>query len=334
MTKNRHMAIVGAALVSAIALWLAGLLPAMADSPTPLAACGPITASGNFQVIGPITSAAATCFTITASGVTLDLNGKTLSCTNPLGFSGSCQVFGHGPIGIDIGPGVTDVAVRGPGTISGFDTGIRVASSNALVKAVTVTAPGGPGVCTPGACPRPDSIGIEVTGASGVNLLGNNVSHFADGIEMIGVTCPGGLASCVLNANAVHDNFSDPIACHGITLLRTAGYTLTRNTVFANGENGFQNAGIYLVGPGTTGNTVTNNNSSNNLGFGIAASGVFGTPVSENNIVNNIAKGNTAVFGYADLGEVSGAGPNTWNKNNVCNTEVGTVPTGVCNPGE
>lgn len=318
----------GRVLVLALSVVTALAFAQPASAATPVGACGPIAAPGSYVVTGPINSAGVTCITITASGVALDLNGQTISCTGG-GFNGSCQVGGPGPVGIDIGPGVTGVAVMGPGTVTDFDTGIRVSSSDALIKGVTVTGP----VCVPFACPRPDSIGIEVTGSSGVNLLGNDVSFHADGIHLSSSTCPGGLASCVLNGNTVHDNFSDPIPCHGIALFSSTGYTLTKNTVFANGENGFENAGIYLEGA-TTGNTITNNDSSNNLGFGIASSGAFGGPPSGNQIVNNTARGNTAFGGYADLGEVSGSGPNSWNNNNKCHTETGTVPATVCNPGE
>ena len=293
----------------------------------PVSSCGAITAPGAYEVTGPITSTFATCITITASGVTLFLNDQVISCVG-IGFLASCQVFGPGPIGIDVGSGLTDVAVMGRGTVTGFDTGIRVSSSNALIKRVSVT---GPKCLSPFTCTRPDAVGIEVNGTSGVNLLRNTVENQVDGIHLDDVTCPGGSASCVVNGNASHDNFSLPIPCHGITLNGTTGYTLTRNVTFNNGENGFENAGIYLVN-GATGNTITNNDSSNNLGFGIAASGI-GT--SGNNIVNNVALGNTFIPGlYADLGEVSGAGPNTWNDNNTCNTETGTVPPGVCNAGE
>lgn len=311
-------------LIGLAATLMATARPALGQ--TSVTSCGPISAPGAYQVNADITSVFMTCIQITASDVTLFLNQHTISCVGP--FLGSCQVFGPGPIGIDVGTGVTGVAVMGPGVVTGFDTGIHVSSSNALIKRVEVT---GPECLSPFTCLRPDSVGIEVEGVSGVNLLQNTVHNFADGIHLDDVTCPGGSASCVLNDNASFDNFSIPIPCHGITLNHTTGYTLTRNIAHNNGENGFENAGIYVVN-GSTGNTITNNNSSNNLGFGIAASGA-GT--SGNNFVNNVALGNTFIPGvYGDLGEVDGAGPNMWNNNNTCNTEVGTVPPGVCGPGE
>jgi hypothetical protein len=41
-----------------------------------------------------------------------------------------------------------------------------------------------------------------------------------------------------------------------------------------------------------------------------------------------VAKGNT----LADLSQVDGE--NSWNNNNRCNTEHGTVPDSVCDPNE
>ncbi len=327
--------------------------------PIPIAACMVIAAAGTYQLTVDIAATAplATCISITTGGVTLDMNGHTLSCTDVVtpGYMGSCQVL-FGPIGIDISgaPSPTSVTVNGPGAVTGFDTGIHISSSNALIKGLTITGPPSP---TPNcsfafpaagvsACanPRPLSTGIEVSGVSGVNILNTDESNHADGIEMSAVTCPPTITdpvtgaiifspSCVINGNKVHDNTSDPITCHGITLDSTTGYTVTRNKLIHNGETGSNNAGIILFGA-STGNTITNNDSSDNRGFGIAA--VSGP--SGNTIVNNVARTNDMVANpaggvFADLGEIA-AGPNTWNNNNICNTETGTVPAGVCNPGE
>lgn len=312
-------------LVGFAVAMLASTQPAFAK--TPVSSCGPITAPGAYELTDDLVALSMTCITITASDVTLFLNDHSITCIGA-GFVGSCQQFGPGPVGIDIGSNLDNVAVMGRGVVDGFDTGIRVMDSNVHIKQVKVT---GPLCLSPFTCPRPDSTGILVEGQSGVNLHRNVVNNQAEGIDLHHVTCPGGGASCVLNGNVAHDNYSLPIPCHGIALHDTHGYTLTRNIAFANGENGFENAGIYLA-DGSSGNTLTNNDSSNNLGFGIAASG-FGT--SGNVIVNNVALDNTFIPPiYADLGEVSGAGPNQWNDNNVCETETGTVPPSVCNPGE
>jgi hypothetical protein len=68
-----------------------------------------------------------------ASDVHLDLAGHTISCAgSPDGFAGSCQVPGSvASQGIIIASNLTGVVVTGPGTITGFDTGVAIQSSNA-----------------------------------------------------------------------------------------------------------------------------------------------------------------------------------------------------------
>ena len=57
-----------------------------------------------------------------------------MSCTG-LGFEGSCQVpaafTNHG---ISVAAELTGISVKGPGTIDGFDNGVAIVGSDALVK--------------------------------------------------------------------------------------------------------------------------------------------------------------------------------------------------------
>lgn len=48
----------------------------------------------------------------------------------------------------------------------------------------------------------------------------------------------------------------------------------------------------------------------------------------------NTAVRNTVRFNTADLTDLSDGSGNTWNVNNICKTEAGSVPAGVCNPLE
>lgn len=81
---------------------------------------------------------------------------------------------------------------------------------------------------------------------------------------------------------------------------------------------------------GSSGNKITNNDSSDNNGFGIRMGFLAGTgAASGNDIVNNTARGKT----LADLSQVVPS-ENSWNDNNRCNTVDGTVPPSVCNMGE
>jgi len=303
----------GGVLMAAMLIALALMAPAASAAPAPVSTCQTLGAPGAYALTADIAVVDASCISITASDVRLDLAGHTISCTGS-GFSGSCQVDAFGSTGVLVASSVSDVSVMGPGTIAGFDNGVVIQDSNALVQGITVTGPGG---CDPASCSRPISNGIMAIGLSGVNLLGNDVSNYALGLRLLSVQCPGGAAACVLIGNTAQDN-----NCLGIQLSNSTGYTLTQNVARGNGSTPcFPTAGIGLG----TGNTVTNNDSSNNFGFGIAA----GPGQNGNIIVNNTARGNTV----ADLRAFPGTS-NIWNDNNRCNTQSGAVPSGVCNPGE
>ncbi len=226
--------------------------------------------------------------------------------------------------GIIIAFNLTGVVVTGPGAITGFDTGVAIQNSNSSVKGITATGP----ACDPASCGRPPSTGIIVLGRSGVSLSGNDVSNHAFGLRVDNVPCPDGDAACVLAGNTLHDN-----SCQGILLVTSSGYTLARNVAHRNGAlDCFPRGGITLVF-GSTANTIVNNDSSDNNGFGIRTgfgwlAGIPG-PASGNHIINNTATGNA----LANLSQLVPS-VNSWNDNNRCNTEDGTVPPSVCNPGE
>jgi len=309
----------------------ATLLAAVLTAPTASAApaavegCQTLSAPGDYELTADIAVENASCLAITASDVHLDLAGHTMSCAgSPDGFAGSCQVPASvASQGIIIASNLTGVVVTGPGTITGFDTGVAIQSSNASVKGVTATGP--PCDPAPARCERPFSTGIIVLGRSGVSLSRNDVSNHAFGLRVDSVTCPGGEAACVLNGNTVQDD-----NCQGILLVASSGYALTRNVAHGNGaEPCFPRGGITLVF-GSTSNTIANNDSSNNRGFGIRMGFLAGIgAASGNDILNNTARGNA----LADLSQVVPS-ENSWNDNNRCNTVDGTVPPSVCNPGE
>jgi parallel beta-helix repeat protein len=320
-----------AAIVSA-GLWLAlGVImaPAASAAPTPVSSCQTLASPGSYALSTDLAAVDATCLEITASDVQLNLAGHTMACTGS-GFAGSCQVAAIGPAGVSVLPGLTDVKVKGPGLIAGFDNGVAVVSSDAQVKALTLTGP----VCDPGGCSRPNSEGIIAIGRvvdgvprSGpvdVSLLGNSISGFARAIGLLGAECPGGGSECVLNGNRVEGS-TGAQTCSGINLFATVGYTATQNVAHSNGSTPCFPRGGIIVGAGASANTLTNNDSSNNNGFGIS----IGPGTNGNTIVNNTALGN-ALF---DLNAFPGT-TNHWNQNNRCHTEGGAVPSTVCNPGE
>ena len=309
-------------LVVAATLVAATLAPPSASAaPAAVSGCQTLSAPGAYALTTDIAVVESSCIEITAGDVRLDLAGHTISCTG-LGFAGSCQVPASvASQGIRVASKLTGVVVAGPGTISGFDTGVAIQDSNASVRGITAIGP----ACDPASCSRPFSTGIIVLGRAGVNLRDNDVGNHAVGLRVDSAQCPDGDAACVLNANAVHDN-----NCQGILLVASSGYTLTKNVARSNGAAPcFPRGGITLAF-GSTGNTVVNNDSSHNNGFGVRTGfgNGIGPQTSGNHILNNVVKGNA----LADLSQVDGK--NSWNDNNRCNTEDGTVPDSVCDPSE
>src|SRR4029453_157874 len=97
-------------------------------------------ARGAYALAADIAVVDTTCIEITASNVTLDLAGHTLSCTGS-GFAGSCQGPEFTSRGVTIAPQLTGITLKGPGTIPGFDNGVVITGSNAHVKGLTIAGP-------------------------------------------------------------------------------------------------------------------------------------------------------------------------------------------------
>lgn len=274
--------------------------------------------------------------TVGADVTTIHLNGHTISCADG-GYLGSCQ--GLGFVGIDTNTH-NDVLIEGPGTITGFQVGVKVNSgSNINVRNLTVTGPASPGA---GSNPRPDAEGILVEftvcpnpRSTIVNIHGNNVSNQREGIMLENANCVN------VGFNSVHDDNSDPVECHGILANGSGSNNFNNNTVTRNGENLATDGGLTLEGPGSANNTITHNNVSGNCGDGISAR--FGA--TNNNTTNNLAEDNSTsslsgrcfdpVPGFfADLAARSDGSGNVWNKNNECETQLGNIPAGVCRPSQ
>jgi len=311
-------------------------VPTASASPTGVSSCQTLASPGAYALTADLFAVDATCVEIRASDVRLDLAGHAMTCTGA-GFDGSCQVPGaFTSHGVYVPPelNLTGVVVRGPGTIEGFDNGVSIVGSDALVKGITITGP----ACDPSDCDRPLGNGIVVVGhligdpsqgnadlgPANVSLSENQVRNYARGIILIGAQCMGD-AGCVLKDNVVEDNVGQD-HCVGIEAAATTGYTLTGNVARLNGAFPacFPGGGIGLT-DGSTGNVVTRNHSSDNSGLGIAV----GPETNGNLFAKNTARGNTV----ADLFAFP-ATQNTWLENNRCNTESGAVPPSVCNPGE
>lgn len=310
-----------------VALGVLGI-PAPAGAASAVGSCGTLGAPGTYSLTSDLAASDGSCITITASGVTLLLAGHTISCHGS-GFGGSCQRTGPGGIGVALTPGLSAVTVKGPGTLTGFDTGVVVEQGAALVDGLTVTGP----PCDPSACSRPVSNGIAVVGHTNpdgsidegpvrVNVVGNSVSNYGRGIALLGARCAGA-GACTVYGNTVENSSGDE--CNGILLSGASGFAVVANAAHGNGAGDcFPPAGI-AVGDGSTGNVVANNDVSANVAIGIGVGpGTNGNTFTGNSVVDNPAVDLRAFPGTVNL----------WADNNRCHTEAGAVPASVCNPGE
>lgn len=314
---------------------LAIALPAvMMAGPT----CGSVV-SGNVVLDADLQCTNTHGLIVGSDDTTIDLNGHTISCVGP-GYLGSCQ--GTQKYGV-LSWEKNNVVVKGPGKITGFTVGVWLQKAvGANVRDLEVTGPASPGA---GQNPRVDSAGILLQGApcpvdqsTTANISSNKVSNHRLGIFLLYSGCAN------VGHNYAFDNNSDLWKnSYGIIAGEVADTTIHSNIVERNGDNlSTVEGGIGVGGPNAKNNVVTNNTSSNNCGDGIQI-GVAnpGNNVVTNNILRN--NGKTTLNGqcaaaapgtYFDLVERYGATGNQINKNNKCETQFGTMPAGICNPGE
>jgi len=118
------------ALVLAGALGALGGFASAASAATTVSCGSTIDAAGSYAL-------AADCsglgITITASNVTLNLDGHTMTGT------GAGTGGGSGVFVTDRGGPISDVTIQGPGKVSGYDAGVQFASSK-LVSATPASA--------------------------------------------------------------------------------------------------------------------------------------------------------------------------------------------------
>ena len=141
-----------ACLVAGASMLIAVLTaPSASAAPAAVESCQTLSTPGDYALSADIAVENTSCLAITASDVHLDLAGHTISCAgSPDGFAGSCQVPASGASqGIIIASNLTGVVVTGPGTITGFDTGVAIQSSTPRSRALR---PPGPPVNLPLPC--------------------------------------------------------------------------------------------------------------------------------------------------------------------------------------
>jgi parallel beta-helix repeat protein len=222
---------VALALVLAGALGaLGGLAPGATAAPTAVSCGSTITVSGTYVLVADCSGGG---IEITASDVTLKLNGNTMT---------GCSSCGSGVFVRDAFGAVSGVTIKGPGTIIGYNAGVQLGVaingvSGSSVSGLTVTS---------------NADGILLDGASGSTVRGitanKNVNAGVDLFQSSHNTVSGNTAN--------HSN-ADGILLQGGS---------AANAVSGNTANNNNKDGIDLV-TGATGNTVSGNTAQGNSTF-------------------------------------------------------------------
>jgi nitrous oxidase accessory protein NosD len=280
---------------------------------------------------------------VTADNTTINLNGHTLSCTGA-GFGGSCQkADGQVPTntrGIE-SQHFNNVKIAGPGTITGFETGILVTyGAGHTISGVTIDGPSVPLAQNH----RDMAAGIYLaavncstsgTGKTAV-ISSNDVSNQAAGIHVES-------SSCVeVRGNQIRDINRGQGLAFGMSLYKVYKSSFYRNTVTGVGLNRQMDSGIVSF-QYTGSNQIYSNTVSNNCGNGI----LMRPDSAQNTTSSNVARfnGTSSQQGRCDapaplggaFGDLVDQNPllsNTWNTNNICRVQLGNISAGVCGPNE
>jgi parallel beta-helix repeat protein len=135
---------------------------------TGLTSCQVITSPGKYRLDANVTGPVGDCFIIDASGVTLILNGHTITT---LGGTGGIVVGGSG------------AKIVGPGTVSGFAIGILLGGGDNRVRGLTATeslwgiALASPHNSVRGNVTTGNGLGINALPGAGGNTIIGNYAH-------------------------------------------------------------------------------------------------------------------------------------------------------------
>jgi parallel beta-helix repeat protein len=241
--------------IAATALLLSFLATAPALAENPVTACGDVLSEpGNYGLTGDLLACPGNAIVISASNVSLKLNGHTITCGSTNG------------IGVRV-TGVSDVQVTN-GTITGC--GLGVFFSGTTESKITHLTLNGNRV-----------FGISLIGASNNEITANHVTENGTGIRVL----RGG--GNRISGNVASDNFVNVFST-GIALLSSENNTVTGNRANRN------NNGILASGPSTgtilRGNVTNENRSS---GISMAGRVDFNIPIADGVLIQgNTALGN------------------------------------------
>jgi parallel beta helix pectate lyase-like protein len=226
-----------------------------------------ITHPGSYQLTGDLVATTTTAIKISASNVTLDLNGFTISCS-------ACQGV-PGIVSSGTGTIVQNGTVGGfGGTGAGNPYGIQFEAAGGRVDHVTA-----------------ESNYVGIYGASGADVVVTN-SRVVNNTWK-GISCPSSQLT-VMNTT---------VSGNGHVGIDVAAGLITGNTITGNGSSGeLARGGIVFEANGGTVN-VTNNLIANNnfsgiaLRGGLATTGVLG--YGSNTFAANCCGGDVAGGGYS-----------------------------------
>lgn len=192
------------------------------------------------------TMVATPCISFGAAGITLNLNGFTMTGN---GARESCSSSMPGENGITTN-GQTGAVIQGPGLIRRFRAnGIVATGDGATLDQLFVAS----------TCMN----GISVQG-SGSSLTGSTVVRASlTGVFFVGIAVEGSGGHTIQgNTVAGASNLSGTGGGHGIVVAATSA----NNTIQGNNVSGNAGAGIFVL-TGSTGNTVSGNIALGNLKF-------------------------------------------------------------------
>lgn len=267
--------------------------------------------SGNVVFKGDVQCTDSSGLIVVASNTTINFNGFRLQCAAPgTGFHNSCQGLGmmtEPDVGVVIKPGLSNVRVKGAGSLVGFDQGVLIdggpysKASGHQVERVHVSGPDAMGglfelSVTGVAGERPPTQGIVVLnvkcppygwddwgdnkdGGSRIKIHRNSVDNHTIGVLLSDANCVEVNTNFLHDANSGRAEFAGQ-ASHGIRI-EGSGNTdwdgskkgahdnlLHGNMVIDSGINVPDDSGVALVGNATR-NRISNNTVSYNNGDGI-----------------------------------------------------------------
>ena len=282
--------------------------------PTPVTSCGQVLdVAGEYVLTADLNCSGMSGdyngVTITASNVVFHLAGHSIS-------SSDCDL-NRNISGIAVAGGISGVKIDG-GTVTGFNDGVLLASSNSRVEGMTVRNACAFGILVQGENNRVQTSVVTGSGSDGIILSPASgaviASNYSSGNKRAGVAI----------SDFAHDN-------------------LIENNILNN--NGGTGEGYGVAVFNGTNNLIRNNAANYNDFAGIRISSAVnptGNPNLSNKVIANTVSGNThvgiwilkdaapsiirlnTVMGSGDtdmLDEFAGCGGNTW-RNNIFKTDL------------